>query len=253
MPPGVEIMESGLILLPPIALKRSPPPPIFSSGGEAGNAENRGISAESRILLRGRAEEKIGWEPKLTSAESRSGHRGSAEEKIGAEPIFSSGPSRSWLRGPAEADFRQRRQLPITSTSSDQGKGVPPAPDLELEAWKRKYRTAYEREIAPVRSELQAGLAAAADADKEWFRVRLDYLKTLRTGGKPPAPARSAAKAAPAKAAPKPEQPMTDEELLEAGRFLVGARKKRGLKGAALLAGLSQRQRELIAQHGAAA
>lgn len=102
----------------------------------------------------------------------------------------------------------------------NRGEGASPAPDLELEGFKKRYRHAYDREIAPVKAELQAGLAVAAEGGKEWFRARLDFLKTLRLGGKPPvAPAKSGKPVA--KAAVK-AAPLSREELLEGGRYLLG-------------------------------
>jgi hypothetical protein len=189
----------------------------FLRGEEAKNEGSQGISADSRFLLRERAEEKIGSEPKKRSAQTRSEDRGRAEEKIGPEPKKRSGGSRSELRPSPEADCRQERQLPKTLTSLDNQGGEAP-PDLEFEAWKKRYRNAFERELVPLHAELKNGLYAAAPEGKEWFQVRLDFLKSLRMGGRPPVSAKKSKPIVRA-SAPAPVEVLTGKELEYAQSF----------------------------------
>jgi hypothetical protein len=100
------------------------------------------------------------------------------------------------------------------SVSLIKGEGEPP-PDLEFEAWKKKNRNCFEREVALKLSKLRWARDQADAADREWFQKRIDFLKSLEMGGKPPA---RAVKLAPAPKASEPEKPCTSAELRESLR-----------------------------------
>ncbi len=77
-------------------------------------------------------------------------------------------------------------------------------------------------------SKLRADMATAAEADRPWFQARIDFLKWMDTGGRPPAPKSSVPQVKP-KAPVKPTEEPTREELLESARYLVSVGKDKQL------------------------
>ncbi len=202
----------------PLATPHVPPVPWNDRPTDPEKAKIRAIVAATTASDWLPATTCTGCEPQLNPADSHNGHRLTAGAERGPQPHQNGAESHNAAGLPATTERGHKRDSDRRLSHSESLGGETPPPDQELEAWKRKYRTAYEREIAPVKSELQAGMAAAAEEDKPWFKVRLDYLKSLRTGGTPPKKAATASRPV-LKVIEAPVETLSPKEQEEADRI----------------------------------
>jgi hypothetical protein len=119
-------------------------------------------------------------------------------------------------------------------------RGDTPAPDLELEKFKKSLEGEFPRELKALKAELKAELSKADDAERHlFFKARLAAVDAKLLGGTPPPNTKSAPKAAPAKAMPPSK--LTDDELIAHVEYCIGAKK---------LALVTAEQRQRVRQLG---
>jgi len=195
----------------PLATPHVTPVPWNDPSKKRPTLKNKALLEAVKGFDRLSATVHTGCEPQPAPADSHSPHRLSATADTGSQPRSNGAESHGQKGSTATAERGLKRVSVVSDrTELKGGRGNPP-PDLDLEGWKKRYRNAFERELVPLHAELRNGLATAAPENREWFQVRLDFLKSLRMGGKPPVAAPRTNRVAPK--APEPEE-LTPEALM---------------------------------------